>query len=296
MPVAMAGDITVATQNLWRFLDDVKDGPAMTVSQQHYRLRLDKLSRQVVDVLRHPDVLAVQEAENAHVLEQLAAAIAERSGRPPYQVLLYKGRDRGGINSGFLLRADWQVKSMEPLLATRRLDRAVLFDRPPLLLTVETPDGRRLEIVNVHLKSLRGSEEPSEARRIARKRQHQSEALAGWMEQYLALNPAAPLMVLGDFNATPDALGGVDILGRLAQAGLSGALQKLPADQRYSYVHDCKRQALDHGLLAPALAARLRAAAYSRGNAGLSGRHAQTPGTAKRSSDHDGLVLYLREK
>lgn len=292
----MAGDITVGTQNLRRFFDDVKDGPAMTVSKKHYRLRLDKLSRQVVEVLRHPDVLAVQEAENLRGLQELAAVIADRGGRPPYQVLLHKGRDRGGINSGFLVRSDWQVKSMEPLLATRRLDRAVLFDRPPLLLTVETPGGSRLEIVNVHLKSLRGSEEPSEARRIARKRQRQSEELAEWVEQHLALQPKASLMVVGDFNATPEGLGGVDVLGRLVQAGLSGVLQHIPEGQRYSYVHDCRREALDHGLLAPVLSARLRAAAYSRGNAGLPDRHAKAPDTALRSSDHDGLVLYLYEQ
>lgn len=295
MPLPQPGDLTVATQNLQRLFDDRRNGPAPVIATADYQRRLDKLARQVVEGLREPDLLAVQEVENPEALAALAAAVSARSGRPAYRVLHHRGPDRGSHHAGYLVRADWEVLSLEPLLASVRLGRAPLFDRPPLRLRVRTTGGVVLDVVNVHLKSLRGSDDPDEARRIARKRSQQADALAGWLEDRLAHEPSQPLLLIGDFNAvaaaTPEGLG-VDVLGRLQATGLVSALSALPASEHYSYVHDCRAQALDHALLSSGW--RLRMAAYSRGNAGAPARYAREASHALRSSDHDGLVLYLR--
>lgn len=291
VPAAASGEITVATQNLMRLFDARDDGRGEVLTPAQYRLRLDKLARQLGEVLRRPDVVALQEAENQRVLDDLAARLG---GGTPYRAVLREGHDYGGIDVGFLVRSDWKVLRVEQLLAKVRLGRAFLFDRPPLLLRVATPQGE-LDLVNVHLKSLVGSDDRSDARRIARKRRLQAEALAGWLRPRLAAvaaGRAPPLLVLGDFNAPEGGAGGVDVLAMLQSAGLRPVAGLAPGE-RWTYVFRCAAAALDHVLASPGLAGAGRLA-VSRGNAGAPSRLADEPGTPRRSSDHDGLVLYLR--
>ncbi|MGH8493303.1 MAG: endonuclease/exonuclease/phosphatase family protein [Moraxellaceae bacterium] len=291
VPAAKAGEFSIGTQNLERFFDDEPGGRGEVRSSEHYQQKLVQLAAQVVDVLRSPAVLAVQEAENIKVLEDLAAAISARQGGI-YRALLVEGNDYGGIDVGFLLRRDLEVVKVEALLKQRRLDRNALFDRPPLRLTLRLSSAKELELINVHLKSLRGSEDETVAKKTARKRQRQAEVLAEWLSAELAMHPEKSLLVLGDFNATPDVLGGVDVLGLLQASGLVDVDERLPPAEHYSYIHDCRGEALDHVLVSPALLPAVQAVAVSRGNAGAR-KKAGAP-AALRSSDHDGLVLYLR--
>ncbi|MDP2227701.1 MAG: endonuclease/exonuclease/phosphatase family protein [Moraxellaceae bacterium] len=312
VPAAAKGEVAIATQNLWRLFDDVDNGPASTTASNpgkssdksagnglsdavptaEYQRRLDKWAAQVVDVLRAPAVIAVQEAENIAVLQALAARITARGG-PRYRAELIEGADIGGIDVGYLVAPPWQLVSIEPLLDSRRRGPTPLFDRPPLHLQLQAADGRRLELVNVHLKSLHGSDNPSRADAVRRKRAAQSEALAVWVRAYLTQKPDAPLLLLGDFNATPEILGGVDILGELQAAGLSLLTTRLPPAERYTYVHACRPEAIDHVLAAPALLPVVQRMAVSRGNADGARRWRDLPGPV-RASDHDGLVVYLR--
>lgn len=290
---ASSGEISIATQNLWRLFDDVDDGTQVLTTEK-YRQKLSKLSRQISDVLQLPDVVAVQEVESAKVLAALAAEVAARSGQPLYRVVLLEGQDPGGIDVGYLVRPDWTVVSVTPLLATLRLEGKPLFDRPPLHLVVQLQTGQRLELVNVHLKSLQGSDHPGKAARIAAKRRQQAVALAGWWAHYSRRHPAVPLVMLGDFNATPGIIGGVDVMGVLQAAGLQMATQQLPEDERYSYVFRCRPELIDNILVAPALSPRVVAVEASRGNADASQRAKRDILAAAGSSDHDALVVYLR--
>lgn len=294
-PVREAGpdEISVATQNLWRLFDDVDDG-AQVLATETYQLKLSKLSRQIVDVLQLPDVVAVQEVENAKVLAALAAEVSRRSGEAAYRVALVEGQDPGGIDVGYLVRPDWKVLSVTPLLATLKLDSRPLFDRPPLHMAVQLPTGQRLELVNVHLKSLKGSEHPAKAGRIAAKRRQQATALAGWWQQHSRRHPGVPLVMLGDFNATPEGIGGVDVMGTLQSAGLHMATRQLPEDERYSYVFQCRPELIDNILTGSALSSRVAGVVASRGNADAHRRVVKEGETAAGSSDHDALVLYLR--
>jgi len=296
IPVAtpVAGDVLVATQNLWRLFDAVDDGVGDVVTEGEYQTRLDKLTHQIVEVLHVPDVLAVQEAENSRVLKALAAQVAARTGRPAYQVVLIEGADVGGIDVGFLVRADWKILAVNALRKEQRLNGKPLFDRPPLHLVVQTAQGRRLEMLNVHLKSLHGAETPAKAARIAEKRQQQTTALVAWWQQYRKAHPEVPLLMLGDFNAAPEVLGEVDVLGQLQSAGLVMLGERIPASERYSYVFQCRAELIDNLFASPALAPRVRQVAASRGNADGQRRMSKQAGSATRSSDHDALAAYLR--
>lgn len=292
VPAALTGQLAVATQNLHRLFDDVDDGGGPVLATAAYQRQLQQLSRQIDEVLQRPAVIAVQEVEHEKALADLAAALLRRTGEA-WTPVLREGADPGGIDVGFLVRSDWRVLAVEPLLVREKLDRLPLFDRPPLRVLLRAPGGLELELINVHLKSLLGSNGPKAAR-VARKRQRQAEALAGWVRQALAARPARRLLVLGDFNATPDARGGVDVLGIIAAAGLHNLLPRLPDAERYTYLYRCEPEALDHILVASALLPAVADLAVSRGNAGAApGR--QTPADSPLgSSDHDGLVLYLR--
>jgi predicted extracellular nuclease len=291
VPVTAPDEFSIATQNLQWLFDDVRDGRGDVVSGADYRAKLGKLAAQVIQVLRSPDVLAVQEAENLRVLEDLSAVIKLRGG-PAYKALLLEGNDYGGIDVGFLLRSNIEVLNVEALLTQRRLDRSALFDRPPLRLQMRLASGRELNVINAHLKSLRGSDDEAVARKIARKRLRQAEVLAEWLSAELAIRPQSELVLLGDLNATPEAAGGVDVLGLLKESGLHDVDERLPAGDAYSYVYDCRAQALDHVLVSPALLSSVKRIAVSRGNAGV--HRKASAHEALRSADHDGLVLYLK--
>lgn len=293
VPVAAPGEVTVATQNLWRLFDDVDNGGEVATPEK-YRLKLGKLAHQLVDVLQVPDVVAVQEAENQAVLRALAAEVARQSGRRPYQAILVEGQDPGGIDVGFLVRPDWKVQSVTPLLAGLRMDGKPLFDRPPLHLVVLDDKGGKLELINVHLKSLRGSDKPAKALKIAEKRRQQAAALAGWWRQYQQVHPRAQVLMLGDFNATPEVLGNVDVLGKLQAAGLSMLGQRLPEAERYSYVFQCRPDLIDNILASPALVPRVNSVRASRGNADAHRSMVKVTDSAVGSSDHDALLVYLR--
>lgn len=294
VPAAAAGEVALATQNLRRLFDDVDDGKGEVASAADYRRQLAQLAAQLDTVLRRPAVVAVQEAEHEGVLRALAAALRERTGEA-WLPVLREGHDPGGIDVGYLVRADWQVTGVEPLLARERLGRHPLFDRPPLWLRLRGPDGVVLELVNVHLRSLHGSDRgDARARRVAQKRQRQAEALAHWLRMALSLRPERRLVLLGDFNATPEGLGGVDVLGIVQAAGLQPLWQRLPAEERYTYVWRCRPEALDHVLVSPALLPAVTALATSRGNAAARRDGTIPEASPLGSSDHDGLVLYLR--
>jgi predicted extracellular nuclease len=297
VPVAVRGpvadEISVATQNLWRLFDDVADG-GQVLSADLYDLKRAKLSRQIVDVLRMPDVVAVQEVENQKVLAALASDIAARSSRPTYRAVVLEGSDPGGIDVGFLIRPDWKLLSVSQLMVALSLEGKPLFDRPPLHIVVQDHTGQRLELINVHLKSLKGSEHPSKAKRIAVKRRQQAEALTKWWRQYQQAHPSVVLVMLGDFNATPEVLGGVDVLGYLSAQGLRSASVHMPANERYSYVFQCRPELIDNILLSSGGFGRISGMVASRGNAEASKRAKKSTQTAAGSSDHDALVVFIR--
>lgn len=296
VPVASTADITIATQNLEKFFDDQKNGPAKVLSPEEFRIKQEKLSRQIVFGLRQPDVLAVQEVENQESLRKLAEAVASKGGKPGYQVLHHVGPDNGGHHSGFMVRSDWKVMSNKVILTHEKLGRARLFDRPPMLVRLQTPSGKVFDVINVHLKSLMGSTDPNKWKKVAQKRQRQAEALATWLEQRLTQKGEPPFVVLGDFNALPagtDNLpGGVDVMAMLQNSGMNNVINQLPAKEQFSYVFRCEPEVLDYALLSPGW--QLRQSAFSRGNAEGLRHYESDPDTAVRSSDHDGLVLYLR--
>ena len=327
------GEMTVGTLNLFRLFDDVddpEDPPGsgrddFVVPTADYQRRLAKFSAYVREVLDSPDVLAVQEAEKLGVLVDLAARIQADDPSVVYSAWLVEGNDVGTIDVGFLTRQRIQVDAVtqlgkdETFVNPITLQDDVLHDRPPLLLegSCQLEFGSYpISVMVVHNRSLSGID-GSQGERVRVKRLRQAESIATKVQALQDVDPAVRLIVLGDFNAYEftdgfaDAVGVVTgdfdpatslvcsetaCAGDLVEPNLTNQVLGLAPEDRYSFIFRGNAQVLDHALTSQGLF-EVTGAEYGRGNADAAVDLINDDGTvadaALRSSDHDGLVVYV---
>jgi len=146
-------------------------------------------------------------------------------------------------------------------------------------------NGRRLIVVNVHLVSKGGDDlifgrrQPPKTGSTAR-RAEQAEAVAGFVGQVIGADPAAGVIVLGDFNDFEN----TEPLRVLEAAGLADLVLRVPKEERYSYVYQGNSQVLDHVLTSETLT--------EGAEIEIVHVNADFP-AAQRASDHDPIVVRL---
>ena len=134
LPVAVrsaaSDEATVGSLNVLRLFDISVDQP------DEYTRQLGKLAAYIVDVMRSPDILAIQEVGTLKALQDLAVAVSALDVSVNYTAYLVEGNDIGGIDVGFLVQDDVQVSSVTQLGAAELLsvDGSLLHDRPPLVV------------------------------------------------------------------------------------------------------------------------------------------------------------------
>ncbi len=264
VPRAAAGEFAVATLNLQRFFE----------TQTAFATRLAKLKLYVRDVLRSPDVIAVQEAGSLGALEKLAAELGE------YRAFLGATNDPGRIAPGVLVK----TATVTVLSTASTPDAEAVHDRPPFRLDSRI-GGQRMAFVCVHVRSLNDIEDA----RVQARRRAQAESirdLARAIER-----EGLPLAVLGDFNAFPFDDGYLD-LPRVI--GLERAHAALANGDDHSYVFNGATQALDHILVNGAMRAWLTRAAYAGANADAPESLRAEAASPARASDHDAAVAWFR--
>jgi predicted extracellular nuclease len=303
-----AAEMTVGSLNMFRFFDDA------TVET-----RRTKFAGYILDVMDAPDILAVQEVGSIELLQDLAAEISTVDPSVNYTAFLVEGNDVGGINVGFMVRDNIQVDAVTQLgkdvtyidPGDDSLD--LLNDRPPLLLEGRcTADGSDfpIAVMVIHSRSLnRVDEDPGQGPRVREKRLGQAQFVAQEVQDLQTVDPDINLVVIGDFNAFEFTDGYVDVTGQMkgdfvaAENLLSGPdlvdpnlvdqALVIPAQERYSFVFGGNAQVLDHALTSSGLDELIRDFVYSRGNADVPGDLIEDVSTVLRSSDHDGIVLFL---
>ena len=301
-----SGEITIATQNLERL--------GMEETSPPVAVRLAKLSGQIREVLGAPDVVAVQEVQDLVALTALADRITADDPQIRYTPLHEEAPWQDGFDVGFLVRDTVNVESLEQIGANAIFgyDGSLLNDRPPLVLEASRPGidaPFAFTVVVVHQRSLNGIEDPGTGERVRRKRHEQALWLARWLQQRQAARPDERLIVAGDFNAFEFTDGYVDVMGQVTgQPDPRGALiptepavdpaftdraWSLPAGERYTYIYSCDAEVLDHFVTSGAVDPWVSGVEVSRGNADAPEDWETDPDTAARSSDHDGVVLYL---
>ncbi|MCK6682436.1 MAG: lamin tail domain-containing protein [Thermoanaerobaculia bacterium] len=322
VPASEGDEFTVASMNVERFFNDVNDGigePVPTAVQ--FQTRLTKLSLQLRNAVRLPDIIGFQEIENIATLRAIRDRVNADAGTQ-YEAYLFEGNDVGGIDVGFLVKTNRvQVTSVtqenkaetwtNPTGGTETLN-----DRPPVVLKANIlgPAGPYpVTVVVVHQRSLNETElDNATGRRARAKRQAQAESLAKLLSNLQTGSPVPRVICVGDFNAFEVNDGYTDVMGTSAGNPVSASevvvnvrndfltpdfvelLDLVPASERYSYVYDGHSQNLDHIIVngaARSIATRLE---HARVNAGFPEVLRSDATRPERVADHDPTVAYFK--
>lgn len=305
----VAGDLRIVGMNLLNlFNGDGRGGGFPTVRGARNAEAWQRQLAKHVAAIRalDPDLLALQEVENDgsgpdSAIGQLAAALNAAQPGARWTVVVPPERPGGdAISVGLLYRAD-RLEAVGR--AALRLGRP--FDwgnRPPLAMSFRSPGGTPFTVVSLHFKSKGGCEDADPANRdqgdgqgcFNPMRVTANRALAEWIATDPTGSGAEAVALIGDFNAYAQE----DPIRLLRDAGWLDAFAAVPAERQYSFVFDGQAGRLDHALINPAMAARLRGAAKWHNNSdesaafGYDGSHGRRAAASPwRASDHDPLLI-----
>jgi uncharacterized protein len=311
---------SLATYNLEGMFDTLDDPLTEdpVVSLTEYQRRLRKHALAIGQEIGHPALLAVQEAENLTVLQDL---VARPEMGASYASIWQEGLDRRGLDVALLFRPDqvnifsYQTRQsctalqdgLEPdgnddmvnpqnaLTCDRNgdgfLDGNRLFSRPPLLVhLLARPAGDPANYVDLwliicHLKSK--VQDTSTIQYTLPRRLEQAHFIAGLAEEILSVDPLANLVVLGDLNDHPDSQPLAEFFGR----GFQNAMNWADKEDRYSYIYQGISQTLDYLLLYPQPTLLPFMVKPVHINADFPASFLGDISTPHRSSDHDPLLV-----
>ncbi|TWH99167.1 hypothetical protein IP90_03158 [Luteimonas cucumeris] len=303
----VAGDVRIASFNLHNlFNGDGRGGGFPTArgarTAQAYARQQDKLVATIRAL--DPDIAALMELENdgydpASSIAALVAALNADGGDWRF-VDPGSGPGDNPIRVGLIYRASRVETVGKPATLT-----GGPFDersRAPLAQGFRAGQGPAFVVVANHLKSkgCSGAEGPDRDQHDGQAcwnavRVDSARRLAQWLQRDPTGIGSDLSVILGDFNAYAQE----DPVRVFLDAGWRDALQG--TENPYSFIYDGQAGRLDHALLSPALAGRLRGAVEWHANAdeadnggdhdGISG---QVDGTPWRSSDHDPLLIGLQ--
>jgi endonuclease/exonuclease/phosphatase family metal-dependent hydrolase len=157
-------------------------------TEPRYRLKLTNLASVIAQM--RPDILCLAEVENRRVLEELGALLRERHAWPLPAIVHRDGGDQRGIDTAMMAR--WAP------VATNWM-RPIDIQRDVIVADFEV-EGRRLTVMANHWKSHYGSKAVAYAARALEAR-----AVRAELDRRLLLDPAAAIVVAGDFNDDVDA-------------------------------------------------------------------------------------------
>jgi uncharacterized protein len=282
-------ELAVATFNVLNLAPVAEDAAQMAA-----------LARQIVNNLRSPDLIALEEMQDANgeiddgttagapTFQALSDAIVAAGG-PRYEFRQIDpvnnadgGAPGGNIRVGFLFHPERGLSFVDRpggdattptevidhpsgprlSLSPGRVDpQNVAWDEPegtrrPLAGEFRFR-GKKLFVIANHLKSktqdqpLFGRFQPPQQLTVPQ-RVAQAQIVNDFVDQILALDPNAYVIVLGDFNDFHFS----DALQTLKGGVLTNLTETIPANDRYTFVFDGNAQTLDHILVSPPIAAR----------------------------------------
>ncbi|MFZ1399364.1 MAG: lamin tail domain-containing protein [Candidatus Promineifilaceae bacterium] len=259
-PALQPDQISIASfnvENYFDLIDDTGDDAEPKPLELELRLKQQKLAAALTQTLGCPTLVAVQEVEKGTLLDELALLAAPGCGFT-YTVTHLESADVRGIDVALMSNPNVVTVESAQLMQTctvletgvsdARTDcpagQDVLFSRPPLLVEVLVAERPFTLIVN-HFKSKLGGEVETAPWRLA-----QANHVAGLVTNILVQNPAANVVVLGDFNdyelAPP-------LLALAENGNMENVLLRLPDETRYSYVFGGVSQLIDGIFITPAL-------------------------------------------
>lgn len=240
--------------------------------------KYDVLASNIVYNLRAPDIIALQEIQDADgagtgkdlsgvkTAQGLINAISKISGAhyayieiAPDTANSTGGEPNGNIRNGYLYNLDRvsYVQGSAELIT----GSAYSNSRKPLVATFEF-NGQKITTIDVHLTSRGGSDPmwgatqpPADAGDASRTAQ--AAGVKAYINNHLADNPNLNIAVLGDWNG----FAWEDAQTQLTDPAKGGKLTDLatallPSEERYSYLFEGNAQQLDHILVTGGLASK----------------------------------------
>jgi uncharacterized protein len=265
--------------------------------------KFDILARDIVINLRAPDIIGVNEIQDADgagtgsnlsgfVTAQRLIDAIRTAGGPTYTYIEVAptapnttgGEPNGNIRNGFFFnddRVDYIANSAVAVPGS-----AFNGSRSPLAAQFVF-NAQTITAISVHSTSRGGSEPlfganqpPANAGDGARTAQ--ATAIRAFVNNLLAGDPNANIAVLGDFNGFTfeNAIGALEAGGALTDLN-----RRLPNEERYSFVFEGNAQALDHILVTPGLFLNAQYDAVHL--------NSEQPDTPARGTDHDPQLALL---
>lgn len=320
-----SSELTIATQNMFRFFDDVDDPDVDDFQEDNtttetFNARLGQASLYIRESMKSPDILVLTEIENLNAVQAIADRINVDNSNLNYTAHLVEGNDFGGIDIGILTKQTVSAITVTQLGADETLQfggtNAKLHDRPPLWINGTVSFGSLIQEVNVlgvHLRSRSGIT-GSDRDRIRNKHFEQSLSVAQMVQDIQSAAPDVPLAVIGDFNDFEFSDGYADMIGEISgiiepeknllhsdgvtiinpvDPPLTNAVNLLDPEQRYSFIFRGIIQALDHVLINDAAMMLLSETVYVRGNVDAPRKFEGDFTQPLAMSDHDGLLIKL---
>lgn len=299
-PVLAPNQISVASFNMENYFDAVDDTGTEEEpkpSPAEIEIKQYKLAWQISQILGCPTVLGVIEVEKEGLLVELANLLADTCGFT-YDVTHQESADARGIDVALLTDPRQVVVQSSELRQTcTAVDTGIVDDsiacpageyplssRPSLQVNV-TIDGREYTFYINHFKSKRGGELETAPQRLM-----QAQFLHTLVEEELARNPEARLVVLGDFN---DYELSPTMLEMTKDGRLSNVLARVPIEQRYSFVFSGAAQLLDYILVSPILVDAVDSVLVQHVNADFPAALATDPQSPYHATDHDLPLMVL---
>ncbi len=241
----------------------------------------------------NPDILAIIEMESRPALVHFSEVLLPMVGATPFaHVMLIDGNDDRGIDVGIATRAGFDIDRMQSHVDDADADGQIFSrDCPEYVLT--TPNGNSLLLLVNHLKS-KGFGQQVDSNK---KRERQARRIAALYNQLKNQQPN--IIVLGDFNDTPDS---APLKPLLQDTDLEDVSKhaKFKSDGRPgTFKNGAKSDKLDYILLSPALRARVTDAGVFRKGVwgGINGTLFEHFSTMTRevhaASDHAALFVDL---
>jgi endonuclease/exonuclease/phosphatase family metal-dependent hydrolase len=275
-PQNKPGELVVASYNVLNLFDD-HDDPyrADESTPPKPRRQMQRLAQSIVGL--NADVIALEEVENRHYLERFVEVFLPDQGYE--HVVLFEGNDTRGIDVALVSRAPiGPVRSHRHVTFPGPDGDERKFNRDMLAVTVEPVGGQPLELWVLHLKSNSGGREFAEPVRLA-----EAQEIRRMLDAELAEDPQARIVVLGDFNDTPESATLRTIIGEGDKA-LWSAHTDLADPNVLTYNEGEFKSMIDFLLCSPAMRQRYMKGSFRvpQGSVGATG------------SDHNPIVATFR--
>lgn len=272
---ATKDQLVVATYNILNLFDEV-DSPyhADETTPAKPREELEQIAKTIRDL--NADVIAFQEVESRGYLQRFVDVFLDDMGYE--HTVHYEGNDLRGIDVCLLSRLPvGLVRSHRHMRFTGPDGRERRLSRDLLNVTLLPPGKSPVEVWVVHLKSNSGGREFAEPVRLA-----EVQYIRKYLDERLADDPDASIMLMGDFNDTWESPTLKTLIGS-GPSALSLPLSEPEIKSLITYNKEPRRSMIDFILCSPAMAKQY-----------VPGSYRTIPGTVKSSgSDHNPVTAWF---